>query len=268
MKKLLALLLALAMTACLFACGDTKDAPATTKPTETPTEAPTEAPTETPTEPADKVMTYAEFMAADADAECVIEFYAQDVQPWWFDTEKNQGKITVYGQTTEGGYFAYQAICDEETGKKVLPGVKVRITGSKTIFNGLHEIMYGTLEIVEATAWIAEPLDVTALVGTDALAEQVCKKIAIKNATVVAATDAGDAFKYNWDGSGSEGSDLYFYVQIGDAVQELVIESYLCGVGSDAYEAVRSLQVGDQISVEGYLYWYQAAQPHVYKVVK
>ena len=261
MKKLIALLLALAMTACLFACGETEQTP-------TPTTEPTEAPTD-PTEPEDDgIMSYAEFMAAEIDDECVIEFYVQDSQGWWFDSSESRGKVTIYGQSEEGGYFAYEAICDEATGAKVVPGAKVRITGAKKIFNGLHEIVNGTLEIVEADAWSAPVLDVTSQLAADTLFNNVCKKIAIKGATVVASNDEGATFLYKWNGSGKEGDDLYFKIQVGDATYTMVIESYLCGVGSDAYEAVRGLKVGDQIDLEGYLYWYDGAQPHIYKVTK
>ena len=262
MKKLIALLLALAMTACLFACGGTQQNPPAT------TTAPTEAPTE-PSEPEDDgIMSYAEFMAAEIDDECVIEFYVQASQGWWFDSTANQGKVTIYGQTEEGGYFAYEAICDEATGAKVVPGAKVRITGAKKIFNGLHEIVNGTLEIVEATAWTATAMDVTALMGTDTLFDHVGKKVTINDATVVAANADGAAFLYKWNGAGKEGDDLYFNVQIGDKTYTLCVESYLCGLGSDAYEAVRGLKVGDVIDIEAYLYWYDGPQPHVYSVTK
>ena len=46
------------------------------------------------------------------------------------------------------------------------------------------------------------------------------------------------------------------------------MESYLCGLGSEAYEAVRNLQIGDVIDLEGFLYWYNGAQPHITSVVK
>ena len=38
-------------------------------------------------------------------------------------------------------------------------------------------------------------------------------------------------------------------------------------VGNEAtYAAVETLKVGDKIDVEGFLYWYSGAQPHVTKV--
>ncbi len=90
--------------------------------------------------------------------------------------------------------------------------------------------------------------------------------VAIKGATVVAANDAGDAFLYKWNGSGAEGDDLYFNVSVGGNTYTLCVESYLCGLGSEAYEAVRALKVGDVIDLEGFLYWYNGAQPHITSV--
>ena len=213
-------------------------------------------------------MTYAEFMAADVEAECVVEFYVQATQGWWFNSEVNSGVITIYGQTEEGGYFSYNTKCDEATSKLLVPGTKIRVTGDKAVFDGEVEVMNGALEILEADPWIAPKLDVTALMGTDALESHMNKKVEIKGATVVASNDDGAAFLYKWNGSGKEGDDLYFKVSIGDKTYSLCVESYLCGLGTDAYEAVRSLQVGDVIDLEGFLYWYQGPQPHITAVVK
>ena len=216
-----------------------------------------------------KAMTHDEYMAAALDAEVTVEFYVQATQGWWFDSEVNHGKITIYGQSAEGGYFAYEVNCDEETGKKLVPGTKIRVTGEKAEFNGEVEIMNGTLEILEAEAWVAEPLDVTALLGTDELAGHINKKIAIKDAKVVASKNADgaeSAYLYKWNGAGKEGDDLYFSVSVGEKTYTLVVESYLCGLGTDTYEAVRGLKIGDTIDLEGYLYWYDGAQPHVYSV--
>ena len=44
------------------------------------------------------------------------------------------------------------------------------------------------------------------------------------------------------------------------------MESYLCGAGTEVYEAVKALNVGDVIDIEGFLYWYEGAQPHVTSV--
>ena len=250
MKKLFALLLTVCMVMSFAACGGN------------------EGPTEPSQPEGPKAMTYAEYMAAEVEAECVVEFYVQATQGWWFNSEVNSGVITIYGQSEEGGYFSYNTKCDEATAALLVPGTKIRITGEKAIFDGEVEIMNGTLEVLEAASWIAPKLDVTALMGTDALESHMNKKIEIKGATVVASNDEGAAFLYMWNGAGKEGDDLYFKVMIGEKTYSLCVESYLCGLGTDAYEAVRALQVGDVIDLEGFLYWYQGPQPHITAVVK
>ena len=95
------------------------------------------------------------------------------------------------------------------------------------------------------------------------------EKIAIKDAKVVASKVEGKddefAFLYSWDGSGSHdgNSDLYFNVEVGGQTYNLTVESYLCGNETDVYKAVEGLKIGDTIDCEGFLYWYNGANPHI-----
>ena len=74
------------------------------------------------------------------------------------------------------------------------------------------------------------------------------------------------AFMYGWDGSGSEGDDLYFNASVDGKVYTFVVESNLCDENSEVYQTVKNLKVGDQIDMEGFLYWYEGAQPHIISV--
>ena len=76
------------------------------------------------------------------------------------------------------------------------------------------------------------------------------------------------AFLYSWDGSGSrEGnSDLYFNVEVDGQTYTLTVESYLCGNDTDVYKAVEGLNIGDTVDLEGFLYWYNGANPHITSV--
>jgi hypothetical protein len=96
-------------------------------------------------------------------------------------------------------------------------------------------------------------------------------KVSFKDLTIAAKTDADGnecAFFYNWDGSGTEGSDsdLYFDATVDGKTYTFVIEYYLTGPDSNAYKAVQALKVGDKVDLEGFLYWYEGAQPHITKV--
>ena len=238
MKKIIALLLVVVMALTFVACG--KDDPAAKS---------------------KGVMTHDEYLAAAEQSVAVIEAYVQDTQSWW------DNKITVYAQDPDGGYFLYNMVCSEEDAAKLVPGTKILAKGSKTSWAGEIEIMEGTIEILDGT-WIAEPLDVTALLGTDELIDHQNEKVAFKGMTVEASTDADGneaAFLYNWDGSGAEGSDsdLYFNASINGNTYTFCVEYYLCGPDSQAYQAVQGLKVGDVIDMEGFLYWYEGAQPHI-----
>lgn len=206
------------------------------------------------------VMTYAEYAAADLDSQVVVETFVQANQSWW------DGKITLYTQDPDGGYFIYNAACSEEDAAKLVPGTKIKVTGFKSEWSGEVEIVDATFEIETDTTWTADTTDVTAKLGTDELSSFQNQKVSFKDMTVEAANDAGEAFLYNWDGSGEEGSDLYFYLSSNGQTYSFTVESYLCDQTTDVYQAIKSLNVGDKVDVEGFLYWYEGAQPHVTSV--
>ena len=264
MKKLIAMLLALVMVMALAACGET-ETPSTTPAATQETPVDTTGATEEATEPASDVMTYAEYAAAEIDDAVTVECYVQATQGWW--EKEGQGVITVYAQDNDGGYFVYEMKCAKEDAAKLTEGTKIRVTGFKGEWSGEVEIMDASFEFVDgADSFVAEAIDATALLGTDELVQHQNKKVAFKGMTVAAANDEGAAYLYKWDGSGKEGEDLYFNVSLNDKTYTFCVESYLTGDGTDVYEAVQSWKVGDVVDLEGYLYWYEGAQPHIVAV--
>ena len=258
MKKFIAMLLTLAMVLAFAGCAST-EAPATEAPeTEAPVVETTEAPA---TEAEAAVMTHEEYVAAELETAVCIETYVQAHQSWW------DNKITVYCQSEDGAYFLYELACSEEDAAKLVPGTKIRVNGFKGEWAGEVEVMDGTFEFVEGgDTWIAEALDVTALLGTDELIAHQNEFVSFAGLEVVASTDANGneaAFLYNWDGSGEQGNDLYFNVKVNDQVYNFCVESYLCGADTEVYKAVEALQIGDVINAEGFLYWYDGVNPHV-----
>ena len=213
----------------------------------------------------DAGMSHADYVAAASDTEVVVETYVQAHQSWW------DNKVTVYCQSPDGAYFLYELACSEEDAAKLIPGTKIRVTGYKSEWSGEVEITDGTFEFVKGDSYIAEPLDVTDLLGTDELIDHQNEFVSFTGLTVAPSTDANGneaAFLYNWDGSGAAGNnnDLYFNVSDGTNTYTFTVESYLCGEGTDVYTTVTNLNVGDVIDVEGFLYWYNGAQPHVTSV--
>ena len=249
MKKIISLLLVMVMVLALAACNPADPTEPTNKPT-TPTTAPTE-PT-TPTEPTEGVLSHAEFMAADDGTVVTVEFYVQANQSWWND------QICLYGQTPEGGYFAYNAGCSQEDAAKITAGTKVRVTGEKTTYQGLVEIMYGTVEVLtDAQPWVAEATDVTALLGQEAMAEHMNKFVAFKGMTVV-------AIEYK---NGEPGDDIYVTLSKDGAEYSFCVERYLTDPSTEVYKAFAELKAGDVVDVEGFLYYYaDAINPHITSV--
>ncbi|MFR8547552.1 MAG: hypothetical protein ACLVEV_02840 [Lachnospiraceae bacterium] len=226
--------------------------------TEVSSEAATEASSEAAEEKSEGVMTYDEYLAADVDTEVVIEAYVQAKQSWWED------KATLYTQDKDGAYFIYNVACSEEDYEKLVPGTKIKVTGYKAEWSGEVEIMDGTFEFAEGEEYIAPIEDVTELLGTEELIEHQNEYVAFKGLTVEGSGENADqAFLYNWDGSGAEGDDLYFNASLNGETYTFVVESYLCDSESDVYKAVKELQIGDTIDMEGFLYWYEGVNPHI-----
>ena len=207
-------------------------------------------------------MTYAEYVAADLDSEVVIETYVQAKQSWW------DNQATVYTQDKDGAYFLYNMACSEEDYEKLTPGTKIKVTGYKSEWSGEVEITDATFEIEEGS-YIAPAEDVTALLGTDELINHQNEFVSFKGMTVEASTDADGnevPFLYSWDGSGQDGDDLYFNVSLDGETYTFTVESYLCDNTTDVYKTVQSLQVGDTVDMEGFLYWYEGVNPHITSV--
>ena len=260
MKKLFAMLLAVLMIASLAACGETAAPAGTTAPAATETtgeateaaEATGEA-TEATGAAEVALMTYEEFMAAEADAAVCIETYVQATRTWWNNT------ICVYAQGPDGGYFMYDMACAEADAAKLVPGTKIRVTGDKAIYDGEVEIMNATFTFVEgADTFVAEPLDATELLGTDELETHMNKLASFKGLTI-------KKVEYK---NGEPGDDIYVTVAKGDAEYSFCVEVYLTGTDSEVYKTVGTLVEGDVVDVEGFLYWYNGVNTHITAIAK
>ena len=228
MKKLLALLLALVMVMALAACGGT------TEPTEEPA-------------PEVTVMSYEEFMAAEVDAQVIIETYVQACRGWWNET------ICVYAQGPDGGYFMYDMACSEADAANLVPGTKIRVTGTKAIYDGEIEIVDGTFEFVEnGDTFIADPIDATEMTAEE-LEANMNKLASFTGLTVEKVTFKNDA----------PGDDIYVTLSKGETTYDFCVEVYLTGTETEVYKTVSELKAGDVVNVTGFLYWYNAVNTHI-----
>ena len=271
MKKIFALVLVLSLVFAFAACKGTTE-PTTEATTEATVDDTTEATVDDTTEaaPAEGVMSYDDFVAAALDTEVTVETYVQAKQGWWTDSSTGKSQASFYTQNEDGAFFLYNLECSEEDYAKLVPGTKIKVTGTKSEWSGEVEIIDATYEIEEGS-FIATATDVTDKLGTEDIANYQNQLVSFKGMTVEASTDADGneaAFLYSYDGSGSnEGnSDLYFKVSKDGQTYTFTVESYLCGSDTDVYKAVEGLHVGDVIDLEGFLYWYNGANPHITSV--
>lgn len=266
MKKLISAALALGMALSLAACaGNTSSTSESQSTAEESSSVATDSSEAASSETASgEVLSYDEYMAADEDTLVTVEAYVQAKQSWWED------KATVYAQDEDGAYFFYDMACSEEDYEKLTPGTCIRVTGYKRVWEGEIELMEATFEFVEgADSFIATPLDVTDLLGTDELVDHQNQLVTFTGLTVAPITDADGnehAFLYNSDGSGEDGDDLYFNVSYNGETYTFTVESYLCDSTTEVYSAVKNLQVGQTIDAEGFLYWYRGVNPHITSV--
>lgn len=208
-------------------------------------------------------MTYQEYADAELESEVTIEAFVQAKQAWWED------KATIYAQDPDGAYFIYNAAVSQDLYDKLTDGAKIKVKGYKTEWSGEVEIAEGAeVELIEGETWKAEPVDVTDLLGNEEeLIKHQNQLVDFKDLTAEPAQEGSEeAFLYNYDGSGSEGDDLYFNVSKDGKTYTFVVESYLTGEESEVYKTVQELKVGDVIDCEGFLYWYEGANPHIISV--
>ena len=247
MKKVLSLAVVAAMALSVFACS--------AETAETSAEETQAAASEL------DYMSYEEYDAAALDSEVTVLCTVMATQSWWED------QITVYAQAFDGdgAYFIYNMACSEEDSVNLGAGTTILVTGFKSEWEGEIEIADATFEFTDLVQDNPmAPVDLTADFGNDdALIANQNRNFTMTGLTVEASGDNGEAFLYSWDGSGSQGDDLYFTVSNGETTMTFTVESYLTGPDTDVYQAVEALNVGDTIDVAGFLYWYQGANPHI-----
>ncbi len=265
MKKFLVFLLSAALAVTLWGCTsekDNADDADKTKVEDNADEKDEKDEDDGDKEASGTVMTHAEYMAAELDSPVTVETYVQAKQAWWEDN--GVGKATIYAQSEDGAYFIYELPCSKDEYEKMETGTKIKVTGYKSEWSGEIEITDATFEILDGS-YIAEAVDVTDQLASENLIDHQNEFVKFTGMKVEA-SEGGAAFLYKYDGSGTDGDDLYFKVSDGNATYTFTVESYLCDNTTEVYKAVKNLKVGDTVDMEGFLYWYEGVNPHITSV--
>ncbi|MBQ3934399.1 MAG: hypothetical protein II715_01160 [Clostridia bacterium] len=210
------------------------------------------------------VLTHAQYLGTEDSKEVVVETFVQDKQSWW------DNKATVYTQDKDGAYFLYNMSISEDDYKKLVPGQKIRVKGTKSTWSGEVEIVDATCEILTGN-YIAPAFDATALLGkNDELAKHMNEFVTFKGVKIEAKGEEGLPFFYGWDNSGKDqqDADLYFDISYNGNKYTFLVEYYLRNADTDTYKAVKDLKVGDTVDLEGFMYWYEGPQAHITGVKK
>ena len=147
--------------------------------------------------------------------------------------------------------------CSEADAQRLTPGTKIRVSGIKGQWAGLVEIMDATFQFVEdGDTFIAEAMDATDLLGTEALVKHQTEKVTFKGMTV-----KGIEHKY-----GEPNDDIYVKLTKGGVDYEFCVEYYLTGPETQVYQTVCQLEAGDVVDLEGFLYWYEGPYTHITSV--
>lgn len=206
-------------------------------------------------------MSYEEFMAAENGDDVIVEGYISARQSWW-----NGATLYLTGAKGEG-YFIYGYECTEdEYNSELVVGACLRVYGTKTIYAGEHEIMgenvdYEKSGIVDNAPKFNEKVLEIESVKTEDLEQY-------QNCLFTATLKVKGAASFKDDTNKTD--DIYFtLVDEAGNTMDCCVEFYLVS----AYESVRNVIVsedfkdGASVTVTGYLYWWNGANPHITSIV-
>ena len=189
--------------------------------------------------PAFEVLSYAAYAAAKVDDPLVVQGIVTAIL-----SKDHYGDKTseVYLHTPEGGFYVYNLTNDPvDAGIKV--GMTVRATGVKASYNGTHEVVNATLQIVDSTIKEVTPVDLTDayLAASDLQAAELvyaqARLVTLKGVTITGAGDNG-----------------YYKFKLGSLESYVRISSSTCPLNpadTDAFVAAYNQHIGWEANVTG-----------------
>ena len=215
-------------------------------------------------------MTYKEFCEAEDGADVTVAGVISMKSEYY-----NNG-VSFYLQDSNGGYYVYDMPCTEVEYEQLEPGTAVKVNGCKAVWNGEEEIIIATCEIIEGDIdeWSTELCSVR---DESVLKNMKNFRVSGLEFIIEPITDISGsekAFLYGPDGTASAGEDIYF-----NAVSvpwdesntplhlQFCVETVFVPASDPVYKTAETLQIGDHIYLEGYLFWYEGPNPWVSSLV-
>ncbi len=147
-------------------------------------------------------------------------------------TKNDVTSYNVYLQDNDGGYYAYGVAAIPEG---LAVGMEIKVSGTKTVYNGLNEITNATIEITDNTVSAVTPIDVTGKIGSNDELLALQSSLVTVNSAVIASVTV-DAEKNRTNVVLTVGDKtVTFYIggsQVVDATQQSAItESFKANEG-------------------------------------
>ena len=213
-----------------------------------------------------KVLSYAEYMAAQDGDIVTIEAYIAARYTWWGDA------ASFYLRDDNGAYYAYNLPCTQDQyNNDLVVGQKISITGEKTSWSGEVEIAGKPSDGADNATWTklngSKTYEAVSVNSIADMANYPNQYVAI-TVEVVTPVEAGTAT--------GAGVDLYYTVKnalgTDTTTYDFCVESYLensqySNETGSVYNEVLNLTAGDLVRLEGFVYTYaNLPQLHTMKV--
>lgn len=144
------------------------------------------------------VMTWAQYIAAAKDDTVVVEGIVNGIISKSANGASSNG---IYFQDNDGGYYAY-GVTDDPVTAGIEIGMKIRVSGTKDIYNGTHEIKDPVVTVLDTTKNPVTAADYTAIFANataltdEALVAKQAFLVTIKDVLVTSQDTSSGYYKF------------------------------------------------------------------------
>ncbi len=177
-----------------------------------------------------------------------------------------EDKATVYTQDQDGAYFVYNMAPVQKRLWKTGARTKIKVTGYKAEWSGVEITLMLPLK-----SWKVIPTSLPTRMlpqCSEPMNWSTTRISMLHSKAWLLKQPAG--WKRKWRCPVQlgwlryDGDDLILQRFPEWRDHSFVVESYLLSDNTnDVYAAVKNLQIGDVIDMEGFLYWYEGVNPHI-----
>ena len=201
------------------------------------------------------------FLEAEIGSSVTFSCYVQAKEAFRDNT------CSLFAQDETGACYLDRLSCIEDDYDRLTPGQKILITGYKSTWGDDIELTDSHFAFLDGS-WLAEPLDVTAMLGTEEISAHRNEKVCFRSMTIESMMDGVSVWYRGWDNAAAEGEDteLFFRASSGGTVSTFSVCPSLCEEPDQVIQTLKSLRLGDTVDLTGYLYWYNEARPRITEI--